>query len=49
MNGPTNDQQPTFVWPGNPCIESGPEKWDYTGQVEKYEFGWIDYKTEYFK
>ena len=49
VNGPTNDQQPTFVWPGNPCIESGPEKWDYTGQVEKYEFGWIDYKTEYFK
>lgn len=49
VNGPTNDQQPTFVWPNSTCISSNPKKWDYTGQVEEYDFEWIEYKSEYLK
>ena len=48
INGPTNQEQPTFSWKNTTCINTNPKRWDYTGQVETYNFKWVDYSTKQF-
>jgi hypothetical protein len=46
INGPTNDQQPSFNWKNSKCVEKG--NFVFNGLPEKFEFTWIDYVTELF-
>lgn len=46
--GPPNENVETFDWRTTKCRMDNPVRWTYYGQVEKYDFDWVEYNTQLF-
>lgn len=47
VNGPSDDTQPPFDWNTTECKQA--KGWKPFGQVNTYNFKWVEYKTALFK
>ncbi len=48
-SGPTYDQHEPFDWSNTTCYISNPLRFTTYGQVDKYDFPWVEYETELWK
>ena len=45
ISGPTTSHGlDPFVWSNSTCMKSDPARFNITGQVDKYDFDWVDYE-----